>query len=101
MSRGVDHLLLGGATVKLTKTPEGQDANSILQAEGVEALRALVETAEPADLSANGEAKRLGKLVDLDYERERKKVAQRLDIRVGVLDKLVSTERPKPEQPVV
>ena len=81
--KGVDHLLLEGADVRVTNTPAGEDANSILQAEGTSALNELIADAAPATLSLDGEITRLSRLDPLDYDRERKAAAERLGIRVG------------------
>ena len=63
--RGIDHLLLTGTkTVRVTATPLDEDANSILQSGGVEALRALIRAAEPAELSLDGEMQRLARIRD-------------------------------------
>jgi hypothetical protein len=41
--RGIDYLLLAGATVSVAGTPSGEDANSILVKDGPEALRARID----------------------------------------------------------
>jgi putative DNA primase/helicase len=48
------------------------------------------------DADADAEIARLAKLKPLDYERERKEVAQRLGIRASMLDKLVQAVRGDP-----
>jgi hypothetical protein len=92
--RGLDHLLLTGAKVRVTATPPGADANSLLQSGGIEALRALVLAAEPAQLSRDGEVLRLAALNNvLDYDVERVAVAKRLGVRRSQLDKEVAARR--------
>jgi hypothetical protein len=49
-----------------------------------------IEASEHADIDA--EIKRLARLGLKDYEREREAAAKKLDVRVGVLDKLVKAE---------
>ena len=98
---GVDHLLLEGAAVKVTNTPDGQDANSILQAAGPDALRALIDDAAEAELSLDGDIQRIARLDGGDYERERHLVAQRhKPVRLTSIDSEVQRLRPKPEDPV-
>ena len=74
LTRGIDHLLLTGTkTVRVTATPLEEDANSILQSGGVEALRSLILAAKPVSLSLDGEAQRLARIRDpLQYDLERK-----------------------------
>ena len=95
---GVDHLLLEGAVVRVTSTPNGQDANDVLLAGGLVALRELIAGAEPATLSRDGEITRLSRLDRLAYDAERKAVAGQLGIRVPTLDQEVAKRRPK-QQP--
>src|SRR5262249_39176797 len=45
--------------------------------------------------SADVEISRLAKLAPLEYERQRKEAAERLDIRASILDRLVAAERSK------
>jgi putative DNA primase/helicase len=93
LQRGLDRLILDGTAVYVTATPEGQDANSILQNAGVEELRKLLEDALPAVLSLDGEIVRLARLSPLDYARVRLAEAKNLGIRVGVLDEEVRKQR--------
>ena len=87
LQEGVDHLLLLGCDVHLTALPpEGEDANSILKEHGVEAAQLLLNSAQPAALSLNGEIKKLSRLDDLAYAQARKQAAKELGIGVGVLD---------------
>jgi putative DNA primase/helicase len=91
---GIDHLILEGAVVRVTETPLGADANSILQAEGHPGLLALINTASAlAELSDDGEITRLSRLDRLEYERQRKGQAEKLGIRVGALDDVVKKKR--------
>jgi hypothetical protein len=97
--RGVDHLLLQGAKVKVTQTPRQQegeekpDANSILQKEGAAALSALIEGAEAAKLSLAGEVTRLSRLPEIDYVQQRRDSARTYRIPAAALDRLVQRAR--------
>jgi hypothetical protein len=94
LTAGVDHLILQGAAVRVTETPLGEDANSILQRDGLAGLTALIGTARNrAVLSREGEIVRLSRLDPLDYEQERKLKAGELGIRVGALDDAVQRRR--------
>jgi hypothetical protein len=105
--RGVDHLLLEGASeIRVTPTPAGEDANSILQRDGAAGLQALYDQAlgadtKPAELSPEGDIKRLARMKDkpLEFEKERKPVAKKHGIRVDVLQKEVEKERLSLEVP--
>jgi putative DNA primase/helicase len=89
----IDHLLLEGAAVKVTPTPLGADANSVLQNGGVKALNDLIGQAKFAHLSIIGEIERLARLDPLDYDGERKSVAERFDLRLKTLDHEVGKRR--------
>jgi hypothetical protein len=88
LNRGVDHLILSGsAAVRVTATPLGQDADKIVLAEGIGALRQLIPAAPAAALSPDGQAARLAAIPDvLTYERERTKTAKILGVRRAALD---------------
>jgi hypothetical protein len=58
LGKGVDYLLIGGAKVKVTDTPQDADANSILQESGVDGIRAIIETAKSVDLSLAGRVRK-------------------------------------------
>jgi hypothetical protein len=96
---GVDCLILDGVDVCVTPTPLSLDANKILQEQGVDALVALLDSAEPAVLSLHGEIERLAKLEPLDYAQERVAAIDRLKqrgikgITLGVLDAEVRKAR--------
>jgi hypothetical protein len=77
---GIDHLILDGVDVYVTVTPLGSDANKILQEAGVDALAELLDKAEPATLSMQGEIEKLARLSPLDYALIRKAEAKRLQI---------------------
>jgi putative DNA primase/helicase len=47
----------------------------------------------PTDGEAGAEIGRLAKLAPLEYERQRKEAAERLDVRTSILDRLVAAER--------
>ncbi len=91
--KGVDRLLLQGATVVVTDTPRGDDANSILQSCGSEFLLELIDAAVEQELSVDGEAIRCATLDEIEYEEIRKDVARRLGIRVSKLDGLVKKQQ--------
>jgi hypothetical protein len=92
---GVDHLLLCGAEVRVTSTPEGQDANSLLQDGKLDVLRELIEQAPPAALSMRGDAQRLSRLPEEESAQERRQVAKRHGVPVSTIDKLVRAARAK------
>jgi putative DNA primase/helicase len=92
---GVDHLLLCGATVRVTQTPQEQDANSLLQDGKLEVVRELIEQAQLGSLSIYGEAQRLARLPREEYDRERKLVAKVHKVLVGTLDDLVKSTKAK------
>jgi putative DNA primase/helicase len=100
LRRGTDALLLQKAEVDVTPTPLGQDANSILQGSGPEALTALIDSAAPAELSRDGVILWLAGLDKLTYEEQRKRVALKLGIRVGTLDRAVGEIRTLDEEAV-
>jgi hypothetical protein len=97
---GVDALLLAGAIVKIIATPKGEDANSILQTRGgkvaIGKLIAKVAQTDAAELSVEGEARRLAGLDDVAYAQQRRDVARRCNVPVGLLDRLVRQQRPEP-----
>src|SRR6185437_5932730 len=90
---GIDHLLIGGAKVKVTNTPTGEDANSLLQAGGINAIRATVDGDAEATLSPKGIVEKLAGLKGLDYELSRKAHARTLGIRTSSLDDMVNRAR--------
>jgi hypothetical protein len=89
LTKGIDRLLLDGAQVRVTPTPVDADANSILIADGPQALAELISKASPAQLSREGELERLSRMDPVDYEIERKTAAKRLleGGRVSALDR--------------
>lgn len=93
--KGVDHLLLQDIAVRVTTTPKGADANALLTTVGHEVLLRLLEEAEPAGLSIDGEVVRLSLLGVVDYDQQRTEVSKKLGVRVGTLDQLVKRARPK------
>ena len=94
---GVDALLLAGAVVRVTTTPPGADANSLLQdpKQGLRALRRLLAKPAGAALSFEGEVGRLAGLPETAYEKARKAAAAEHGVRVGHLDREVGKRRPK------
>jgi hypothetical protein len=93
LTKGVDHLLLGGATVTVTATPEREDANSLLQSGGVTAIENVLATAAPAKLSPRGVISKSANLSSIDYETARKELAKETGIKVTALDGFVQRER--------
>jgi putative DNA primase/helicase len=92
--RGIDHLLLAGADVKVTATPEDEDANSILRKEnGAVELNNLVDAASPAELSLAGEVVRLARMSSIEYDQHRRDIAREFRIRCDTLDKAVEAQR--------
>src|SRR5262249_45159658 len=55
----------------------------------------ITDTGERASRNDDAEIKRLAKLSPLEYDRERKAAADRLNIRAKILDALVEAEREK------
>jgi putative DNA primase/helicase len=93
LAAGLDHLQLTGAQVRVTNTPDGADANSVLQEGGPDAVKALVEAAVPAELSPKGIIHQAASLPEVDYEMQRQKCAKALGIRVSAFDRQVLLER--------
>jgi hypothetical protein len=91
--KGLDALLLSGAKVLETNTPLNRDAANYIEKGEHDALRQLLLNARLAQLSLGGEVSRLSRLDLLSYEKERKGVADRLSVRVGVIDRLVDRLR--------
>jgi putative DNA primase/helicase len=93
--QGVDHLLLQHAEVRVTQTPPAKDANDILCEVGPDALNALVDAATAAELSEDGEVKRLAGLTDpAEYDRERIRIADKFGMRRPTLDAKVTKAKP-------
>jgi hypothetical protein len=66
-----------------------KDVDQILRAHGPEALLDWTRKAPPAQLSPNGWIVKLGRMADLDYEKQRKDLAEELGgIRLSVLDRM-------------
>lgn len=97
LGEAVDRWVLAGARVRLTATPAGADANSVLQDKGPEELRRLVAEAAPAALSFDADVVRLAGLPPVEYERERQAAAKRHDVRVSFLDAAVKAARAEAE----
>ena len=96
---GLDHALLQHAEVRVTRTPLGKDANDILREFGADALNVLVDAAVAVELSEAGEIKRLAQITDpVDYDRERRRIADKFGIRRTTVDKKVETEKPSPKK---
>src|SRR5262249_54560374 len=96
--RGLDHLLLGGAAaVRVTETPIGADANSILRdaEDGSAEVPRLLASAKPAKLSFAGEILRLSRLDEVDYAQQRRLAAKDLGVPVALVDKKVNELRPR------
>jgi hypothetical protein len=96
---GVDALITAGATVKVTQTPEGEDANSIWKAKGCRTapLSDLLASAVDAKLSAGGalrnEIRRLAGLAEDQYQAEVSPVARKLKASADYIRKEVRAEK--------
>jgi putative DNA primase/helicase len=95
LTQGIDQLLLNGASVWVTDTPAGQDANALLQSGGVVAVQALLKSRTMVELSTRGTLYKLAGLSVLELEDVRRDEAKRLGMRASVLDKEVSKLRQK------
>jgi hypothetical protein len=93
LTKGLDALLLGGAIVNVTNTPDGQDANSLLQTGGIAAIEDVLATADPAKLSPRGAVAKGANLHSIDYEAARKNLAREAGIKVTALCGFVRDER--------
>jgi putative DNA primase/helicase len=95
LADGLDDMLLAGAqSIRVAATPLDKDANDILRELGPDALRRLIIEAKPAQLSREGDIKRLARMSSLDVTKaERKAVAQRWDTTVPELNKAITAER--------
>jgi hypothetical protein len=94
LQAGVDRLLLNGVAVFITpKAPDGYDANKILTELGAEVVASSLDRAEPAQLSLDGEIRKLASLNPIDYDRIRAQAARDLGVRVSTLDDLVAKAR--------
>jgi Protein of unknown function (DUF3631)/CHC2 zinc finger len=100
-----NHLQQVARRVRWLKLP-AKDLTEFVEAGGTRhALDQLVEAApdyqqqqEPTATAPNGngddaEIERLAKLSALDYEKQRKAAAEKLDVRAPILDKLVTAKR--------
>src|SRR5262249_44664739 len=74
------------ACVCVTETPPGKDANSLLVDHGNDAITELIQTAQPATLSLEGQLLWLARLDPLDYALKRREASKKLGIPVGTLD---------------
>jgi hypothetical protein len=107
LQTGVDALLLAGAVVRVTETPLGESAKSLLQdpKQGKKALRRLLAKPAGAALSFDGKVTELVGLPETEYEKARKAAAKAHGVRVGYLDKTVEAARkrlkPLPSAPAV
>ena len=99
LAKGVDRLILQGATVAITDTPLEADANALLQSDGPGRLLELVDSATAAELSTDGHIERCAGLNNTDYEETRTALAKQLGVRVSFLDKKVAARRKEEEDP--
>jgi putative DNA primase/helicase len=90
---GIDHLLIGGAKVRVTNTPADQDANSLLQYGGKDAIKAIVDGASPATLSPKGIVEKLAAMPEFDYQLVRRQHAKTLGVKYSALDEQVYRAR--------
>lgn len=92
-----DRWLLGGVAVRVTATPLGEDADSLLLKQGPDALRRLIAEAGEARLSFAADTKRLAGMDEAEAERARTEAAKRHGVRMSFLDKKIAAERAKAE----
>ena len=92
-----DKWVLGGVTVRVTPTPIGEDADSILLKQGPDALRGLIAEAGEVRLSFAADTKRLADMDEAEAERARAEAAKRHGVRMSFLDKKIAEERAKAE----
>jgi putative DNA primase/helicase len=90
---GQDHLLLNGASLWVTDTPAGKDANDLLQDGGIEVVQALLASRTVVQLSTRGTLYKLAGLSQFELEEVRRDEAERLGMRASVLDKEVAKLR--------
>jgi hypothetical protein len=95
LQAGVDALILAGATVRTTQTPDGASAKSILQdpKQGKRALKRLLAKPAGGALSFEGKVSQLAGLPETEYEKARKATAKAHEVRVRHLDKEVGAAR--------
>ncbi|MEZ5933899.1 MAG: hypothetical protein R3F54_18505 [Alphaproteobacteria bacterium] len=76
--------------------PDGgkADVNTLLQARDLDAVRVMLDAAEPPKEPIEQALNRLGKLLPIEYDRVRASEAERLGVRVGTLDSEVAKRRP-------
>jgi hypothetical protein len=97
--RGVDALITAKATVKVTQTPEGEDANSTwVKAKGhTAALSDLLDSVVDATISRGGvlrnEIRRLAGLAEDQYQAELQSVVRRLKASTDYIRQQVRAER--------
>jgi putative DNA primase/helicase len=97
LQAGIDALLLVEARVRVTTTPLGADANSLLLEKGPAVLKRLLAKAEPATLSRSGEFARIARLPLLDRGPEMRALSKRFDIPIKLVRQEVTKLAPKPE----
>jgi putative DNA primase/helicase len=95
LADGLDALLLAGVQhLRVTATPLGKDANDILREQGPDALRRLIIEATPAQLSREGDIKRLARMAPLNVTvKERLAVAKRWDVRLREVNSAITAAR--------
>lgn len=76
--------------------PDGgkADVNTLLQAYGRDAVRAMLDAAKPPADPVEQALDRLATLSSMEYDRVRASEAERLGVRVGTLDSEVKKRRP-------
>jgi hypothetical protein len=93
---GLDRLVLGGASVRVTTTPRGRDVNDLYQGKGGLAhLTKLLATAPEAILSREGEFERVARMPKLDRGPELRSISRRFDIPIDDVRKEVAKREPK------
>jgi Protein of unknown function (DUF3631) len=105
VARNLDSVAASVRVVELPDLPAKGDVSDWLKSDTAGVKLAQLCQAAPlwaeahrpieAETDTDAEIARLAALTPVQYERERKAAAERLDIRAAILDKLVQAERPE------
>jgi hypothetical protein len=90
---GQDSLWLQDADVYVTEPAPGEDNNSILMRDGEAGLHQLFDNAVAIKPSKDAEIDRASRWSMVEYESKRRDLADKLGMRVGILDTLVTAAR--------
>lgn len=97
LQTAIDSLLLQGAKVSVTTTPEGADANDILRGEdGIAKLVDLVAAAKPAELSLAGLVTQLAHEDDYTLQPRIAAIAKQRKVLLPWLRKEIAQARKRP-----